>query len=75
MAALMVIAFAFAPSDVAAQSDDDVAKEVTVVGCVQREKNYHKERRRVDSGPFMLSGYLIRSIKDANKNSGDTRAP
>jgi hypothetical protein len=53
-AALLVVAFASTPSNVAAQSDDDLAKEVTVVGCVQREKNYHKERRRVDSGPFAM---------------------
>ena len=54
MVALLMVAFAFAPSDAAAQSDDDLVKEITVVGCVQREKNYHKERRRVDSGPFAL---------------------
>jgi hypothetical protein len=54
MAVLLLVMLAFAPSDVNAQSDDDLAKEVTLVGCVQREKNYHKEHRRVDSGPFAL---------------------
>jgi hypothetical protein len=54
VAALLLFAFALTPSDVTAQSDDDLAKEVTVVGCVLREKNYHKEHRRVDSRPFAL---------------------
>jgi len=54
LTAVLALAFAFAPSVVAAQSDEEFAKEVTVVGCVQREKNYHKEHRRVDSGPFAL---------------------
>lgn len=54
LAALLVGACAFAPSTVAAQTDEELAKDVIVVGCVQREKNYHKERRRVDSGPFAL---------------------
>jgi hypothetical protein len=54
MTALLLVLFAFAPSDVTAQADDDLAKEVTVIGCVQRERNYHKEHRRVDHGPFAL---------------------
>jgi hypothetical protein len=54
MATLLVVAFAFLPSAVAGQTPGEMTKDVTVVGCVQREKNYHKERRRVDSGPFAL---------------------
>jgi hypothetical protein len=51
LSALLVVAFALAPSALTAQSDDEL---ITVVGCVQRERNYQKERRRVDSGPFAL---------------------
>lgn len=54
MASLLVVAFSFLPSAVAAQSAEELTKDVTLVGCVQREKNYHKEHRRVDSGPFAL---------------------
>jgi hypothetical protein len=51
LSALLVVAFTLAPSPLTAQSDDEL---ITVVGCVQRERNYHKEHRRVDSGPFAL---------------------
>lgn len=54
LAALLIAAFALTPSAVSAQSADDLAKDVRLVGCVLRERNYQKEHRRVDSGPFAL---------------------
>jgi len=75
MAVLLLVTFAFAPSDVTAQSDDDLAKEVTVVGCVQREKNYHKEHRRVDHGPFALGFGVGKKYMLVNATWIDANAP
>ena len=64
--ALLVVVLALAPSPAAAQSDEELAKDVTLIGCVQREKNYHKEHRRVDGGPFALGFGLGRKYMLVN---------
>lgn len=77
IAALLAVTFAFAPCRLAAQSDEELAKDVTLVGCVQREKNYHKEHRRVDSGPFALGFGLGKKymLVNATRIKQDTPRP